>query len=100
MSDGAPSIEVWRAVVDSRLHWRAWDDGIVVYNDMTGDTHLLDPQTARLLRHLEHAPMAFDALCRALQEEGDETPAEDLRPWCEATLTQLSRLSLIEPAAP
>jgi hypothetical protein len=43
----------WRLVPGQLLRARQWGNEIVVYNDMSGDTHLVDAQTMDLLRQFQ-----------------------------------------------
>ncbi len=44
------------------LEWRVWDDGCVVFNAATCQTHYLDNFTSYLLRLIEAAPRTADDL--------------------------------------
>jgi PqqD family protein of HPr-rel-A system len=70
---------MWRVRPGQRLAWRSWGDDSVLYNDLSGDTHLLDGATLQLLLALQ-----------AGAQPADEAEAlADL-------LLQLERLALIE----
>lgn len=43
----------WRLVPGQRLRARQWGDEFVVYNDMSGDTHLVDAEAMEFLRELQ-----------------------------------------------
>lgn len=86
----------WRVLPGQALQHRAWDDEYVVFNNLSGDTHLLDGgamqlllavaatpgDTASLAAHL-HAALGLD------EHEIDEIPA---------MLEELRALALIEAA--
>jgi len=48
------------------LSWRHWDDEVVVYNSLSGQTHLLDGFSAAVLAEIERAPATVDALAGRL----------------------------------
>jgi len=79
------------------LQHRCWDDEYVLYNALSGDTHLLSPPAIHLLQQLQQAPAAEaalqDALCHAFEFDDGADPARETA----LLLDQLKKLSLIEP---
>lgn len=53
----------WQAASDLEFH--SWNDECVVYCDTSGDTMLLEPLAATLLRHLMDGPANLDELQHA-----------------------------------
>lgn len=80
----------WRLAPGQQLALRGWDGEYVLYNDLSGDTHLLGEAAVALLRRLHVAP-ARAAVLRAVCEDASEAEVE-------ALLVQLQRLHLVEPA--
>ncbi len=79
------------------LQHRCWDEEYVLYNALSGDTHLLTPAAIHLLQQLQQAPAGESALLASLSSAFDFD--DDAEP-AEATarlLEQLKKLSLIEP---
>ncbi len=72
----------WRIVPGQLLRSRSWDGQSVLYNEVSGATHLLDDATLELLQ--------------ALRDDG--MTAQD---WDDAdlqhTLAELGKLYLVEP---
>lgn len=86
----------WRLVRGQSLAYRCWDDETVLYNDLSGATHLLGPAALCVLEALRSGPAASAALASRLRAEfeiDDEAIGDEL----EALLGELSRLSLVEP---
>lgn len=72
----------WRIVPGQSLRSRSWDGQSVLYNEVSGATHLLDDATLDLLH--------------ALRDDGLD--AEDWAdPELQQTLAGLARLYLVEP---
>src|SRR5262245_12790415 len=88
----------WGLVPNSSLHWKIWDDHCVVFNSASGQTHLLDPVPALLLRQIDDGCSDFVELISRTTEllEVDLTP--EVRRALEQTLEQLDNLGFIEPA--
>lgn len=87
---------VWRLVNGQCLRYRCWDDEAVLYNDLSGATHLLGPAALCVLEALRPGPAPMAALASRLLDEfeiDDTTIGAEL----DALLDELSRLSLIEP---
>jgi PqqD family protein of HPr-rel-A system len=81
----------WRLTPGQLLHHRQWGDDCVLYNDLSGDTHLLDEGALQVLLALRQGPLDAAALAIALEADGGD--ADDLR----ALLAELQQLSLVEP---
>ncbi|WEF31790.1 HPr-rel-A system PqqD family peptide chaperone [Pseudoduganella chitinolytica] len=72
----------WRIVPGQTLLHRGWDDACVLYNDLSGDTHLLTGEAMQLLLALR---------------DGDVDPEELAAPELATVLDTLAGLDLIEP---
>lgn len=72
----------WRVVPGQSLLHRSWDGQAVLYNDVSGSTHLLDEATLALL----HALRAGEVLAEELAD-----------PELQPTLEALQKLHLVEP---
>lgn len=82
----------WRLSAGQRLRRRQWDGECVLYNDLSGDTHLIGPDALQLLLALQERPAGADALARALLAAGLAEDAGEV----PALLDQLERLALVE----
>jgi PqqD family protein of HPr-rel-A system len=72
----------WRLVPGQALLHRGWDGAFVLYNDLSGDTHLLSGEAMALLVALR---------------DGDVAPEELSGPEMADLLATLRQLDLIEP---
>jgi PqqD family protein of HPr-rel-A system len=90
--------EMWRLRPGQTLQFRHWDDEYVLYNDLSGDTHLLDDAAFELLLALNRGPASFSALADALgmafEIDEAELPAET-----RILLDHLKHLHLIDTLA-
>ncbi|MEM7223929.1 MAG: HPr-rel-A system PqqD family peptide chaperone [Pseudomonadota bacterium] len=91
--------ELWKSVDPSKLEWRVWSDEHVVYDDGSGDTHLLDDEAAGVLRRLCQGPASADQLVAELAQELEIEPNQVLESHVEAILKKFRQLALIEPEA-
>lgn len=87
---------MWRVPPGQALVSRQWDDERVLFNSLSGATHLLGPGEALLLDVLGAGPAATDDLASALAAEF-EIDAAELPAELDAMLDTLARLDLIEP---
>jgi PqqD family protein of HPr-rel-A system len=62
---------IWRLAPGQRLQYRCWDGECVLYNDLSGDTHLLDEFALALLEQLQRAPQASTQLAAAFGLDSD-----------------------------
>lgn len=85
----------WQLIRAESLRVREWDDGGVIYDAFSGNTHLLDPLGLELLDLLRQHPWTLSEL---VGELGDALP-EDLEAGTvsellTAKLEQLARMGL------
>lgn len=83
----------WRLASGQALQFRFWDDEFVVYNDLSGDTHLLDSTAMQILSKLQQAPSNATALRGALAPDLQAQVDDEL---VEHILADLDSLTLIE----
>jgi PqqD family protein of HPr-rel-A system len=85
---------VWRLVAGQLLRSKTWDGAEhLLYNDLSGDTHLLGADAFDLLLLLQRAESDEATLAAALSATGDGTAASV---EVAALLADLARLSLVE----
>lgn len=72
----------WCIVPGQSLHSRSWDGQSVLYNEVSGATHLLDEQILALLHALREG---------SLEAEDWADPA------LQQTLAELAKLYLVQP---
>lgn len=53
---------IWRLAAGQGLLYRCWDGECLLYNDLSGDTHLLDEFAISLLEELRAAPQSATQL--------------------------------------
>ena len=78
---------MWRLTPGQALLRYGWDGEYVLYNDLSGDTHLLSAGACALLERLRAAPVGHGALALACGIEADAA---------ESLLIDLEQLSLVE----
>ena len=90
----------WKIAPDACLRFAEWDNEFVVYNEFSGDTHLLDTTAAHILFRLKQEPLDAVALARSLLLVADQpaTDSSGLLPQITHILSELHAIALIEPA--
>jgi PqqD family protein of HPr-rel-A system len=83
-----------------RLHWKAWDDEFVIFDEGSGDTHLLDPLAAEFLKVLEESPGEVPGLARRLGARLDLARDADLTRRVRELVERFVAVGLVEPARP
>lgn len=86
----------WQAVSAQALRLTSWDDEFVVYNGLSGDTHLLDLTTGQILRAVCDAPADIEELAGSLGEFWHVHPDEEFRVGIQRILNDLRALALVE----
>jgi PqqD family protein of HPr-rel-A system len=84
----------WKA---AELRWKSWPDSDVVFNLASGNTHLLTPLAAQILRKLEIEPADCYQLAERIASEADIASGDDLVESVSNLLDNLDNLGLIEP---
>ena len=85
------SLPIWRLAPGQRLQYRCWDGECVLYNDLSGDTHLLDEFALALLEQLKAEPQAAAQLATAFGLDAQDEDAA-----LQTVLDDLAALFLIE----
>jgi PqqD family protein of HPr-rel-A system len=86
---------MWRVMPGQLLACREWDGEAVLYNDLSGNTHLLDGAAIDLLQALHAQPAGAGALAIRLADRFD-AGGDDLAAMFEQMLAQLAQLDLVE----
>lgn len=86
--------EVWRA---AKLLTKSWQDGVVVYNLDSGNTHLLTPIAGQILKFLADTPADAPTIARRLAGQIDLDSDLELDYNVASLLNHLDSLGLIEP---
>lgn len=92
-----PTSVVWQSAARPANPVRWWDGDCVVYNGLSGDTHVLDVVTGEVLRSVMNGPLRTDEIGRRLAGFL-EVPADDrIADTVGKILHHLDELGLIEP---
>jgi PqqD family protein of HPr-rel-A system len=88
----------WRIWSGGEIALRYWDGDYVVYNSLTGNTHVLDTVAGEVLNAIRAGRGQWSELCRSVADfldvPNDAAVADNVR----KILAQLDELGLIEPA--
>jgi PqqD family protein of HPr-rel-A system len=87
---------IWKVPSKFQLHWRSWDDEFVVYNNGSGDTHLLDPLAAQALQGLVREQASLSELTVKVANSLEIEPDSELSAYLERLLSDFYKLGLIE----
>lgn len=90
----------WQATAPDELHIHAWDNEVVVYDALSGNTHLLDAVAAQVLQSIAMAPADTAGIAQMLAELWRESPAEQAHAQVDAILAELAGISLITAVTP
>lgn len=87
---------MWRVTPGQTLASRQWNDDLVLFNSVSGATHLLGPGAAFLLEVLQDGPASEAQLSTALRAEFELEDGE-ADSGLAAMLARLAKLDLIQP---
>lgn len=87
---------MWRITPGQNLGFRQFDDEFVVYNDLSGDTHLLGDSAMHLLSVLQCGPATRAGLHASLAAALECDPDAAFAEQADALLATLAGFFLIE----
>jgi PqqD family protein of HPr-rel-A system len=90
----------WRLRTGQSLRTLAGDDESVIFNDLSGETHLLSAVAVSLLERLRKGPADFPGICAALETAWEFESSAELQRVVLALTDELDTLGLIEPSVP
>ncbi len=99
VSPDSPDVN-WQLAEGCRLHWKAWDQEFVVFDEGSGDTHLLDPLAAEVLKALEESPGEVPGLARRVVARLDLARDTDLHERVRELVERFVVAGLVERARP
>lgn len=88
----------WKIAPATSLHFKHWDEELVVFNSISGNTHLLGSDATYVLLKLQQAPANIAMLIEHLSIELQTDANEAFKKQIEQVVSQLCNLDLIEPA--
>jgi PqqD family protein of HPr-rel-A system len=87
---------VWRIAPGQQLAAWGWDEEFVLYNNLSGDTHLFGGDAVAVLEYLQHTPATLDGLVTVFSEDIDPDDAAALPQTMTDLLANLQNLFLVE----
>jgi PqqD family protein of HPr-rel-A system len=87
---------MWDITPGQSLRFRQFDDEFVLYNDLSGDTHLLSDAAMHLLSVLQHGPASRQALCASLATALESASDPAFEAEADAMLATLAGFFLIQ----
>ncbi len=90
---------MWSIATGQLLAARCWDDEFVLYNNLSGDTHLIDPDSMAVLDFLRAGPATMEALLAFFSTGVEPDDLAALPETMTALLTQLKKLFLVQVTA-
>jgi PqqD family protein of HPr-rel-A system len=79
------------------LLWKRWDDEPIAYNVESGNTHLLNPLAAKILRQLQQHPSTLSRVSHHVAAEVEVDSDEELIEHVERLISNLDELGLVKP---
>ena len=87
---------LWRLNPACRLHWRHWQEGHLVFNAASGQTHYLNDAAAAVLELSSDSPVDAFTIGRFFQEQPVREIDEELLNYSHTILLDLESLGLLE----
>lgn len=97
MASNGNSQLIWIHGDGQHLSRHAFQEESILYNQVTGDTHLLDAFLMQVLALIELQPLSSDGLIRELGKIFVFAPSDDVGSLATSALHELQRVGLIIP---
>lgn len=82
--------------VNANFLFKYWDEECVVYNNLSGETHLLELHGAKLLSSINEQPKTYQVLLNKLAADFDGLPQAEIADYLENTLSHFQKTNLIK----
>jgi len=79
------------------LLWKQWADVPIVYNVISGNTHVISPVAAKILRQLEQQPSTAAQLALTIASEFDVDSDQEVVELVVRLVSDLDELGLVKP---
>lgn len=97
-SFGQYGSQKWRVAGSEPLGWRSWTGDCVVFNPLSGQTHLLDIVTGQVLKLIMSESSSFDDLRLEISTFLEVDNDNHLAQTISDILSRMDEVGLIEPA--
>jgi PqqD family protein of HPr-rel-A system len=79
------------------LLWKTWGEESIVFNESSGNTHLLNPTAAKILSMVQSQPSSAQEISLKIASESGLAADEEILQRVNVVLETLDSLGLIEP---
>jgi PqqD family protein of HPr-rel-A system len=79
------------------LLWKTWGEESIVFNESSGNTHLLNPTVAKILSIVQSQPSSTEEISLKIASESGLGADEKILQRVDVVLETLDNLGLIEP---
>lgn len=94
-----------RSIFEARFHipnprcltWAHWEVDSTLYNDSTGETHLLSPIPTEVVTLLQVRAMSFGDICTTMAARCGEEDSDPWRRKLASVIENLVALDIVEP---
>jgi PqqD family protein of HPr-rel-A system len=77
--------------------WKTWGEESIVFNESSGNTHLLNPTAAKILSMVQSQPSSAQEVSLKIASESGLAADEEILQRVNVVLETLDSLGLIEP---
>lgn len=91
---------IWRINSIARLRWRHWEEGYILFNAASAQTHLLNEFGKTVVELLQQAPCGAAELSGRVAARLDLEWNVEAQRYLQNFLVDLDELGLIEPVTP
>lgn len=89
----------WRVRNDTRLFWRNWYQESLIFDELSGDTHLFDFVSAIGLKFLEQEWHTVESLADELADKLETPATESFYRYADQLIEMLKKKGILENSA-
>jgi PqqD family protein of HPr-rel-A system len=89
----------WRVRNDTRLFWRNWHQESLIFDELSGDTHLFDYVSATGLKLLEQEWHTVESLAAELADKLETPATESFCRYADQLIEMLAKKGILQSSA-
>ncbi len=88
---------IWRVAGNQKILWRDWEGDYVIFSSLSGQTHILDIASGKVLRRIMERPSTIEDIRSEIADFLEVKNDAKLANAVDSILKRLEEAGLIEP---
>ena len=87
---------IWRTAADQKILWRCWEGDYVIFSSLSGETHILDVASGKVLKRIMNGPSTTEDIRSAIGDFLEVRNNSELACAVDKILNGLEDTGLVE----